>query len=285
MRAAAENLTPVTLELGGKSPTVVCEDFDIETAASRILYAKFLNAGQTCLAPDYVLLPERSRDAFVEAAQRIVPARYPDPSEPSYTSIIDEKSYSRLRAALENARSRGASVVPLVPGADADDASRKLPPQLVLDVDDTMQIMQEEIPVDGLDVFARRRLNRPRRRCRENCLVAGRMVERRTLRSSRPRLSEFPRAWRRRRSTDVKTGSASTRTSNLRPKMQVQAHLPPAGSGEFSLTEGGRDRNNHTARHAEGASPRRRQPPLNGSTTSTPVPEKCALLRVTTVSP
>src|SRR5512139_3416933 len=85
MRAAAENLTPVTLELGGKSPTIVCDDFDVDEAASRILFAKFLNAGQTCLAPDYLFIPEGKRDAFVEAAKRIVPSRYPDTSSPQYT--------------------------------------------------------------------------------------------------------------------------------------------------------------------------------------------------------
>src|SRR4029453_10007620 len=71
MRAAAENLTPVTLQLGGKSPTVVCDDFDMETAASRILYAKYVNAGQTCLAPDYVMVPKNKRDAFVAACEKI----------------------------------------------------------------------------------------------------------------------------------------------------------------------------------------------------------------------
>ena len=118
MRAAAENLTPVTLELGGKSPTIVCDDFDVEEAASRILYAKYLNAGQTCLAPDYVLVPEAKRDAFVAAAKRIMPQRYPDISSPQYTSVIDDKSYNRLRATLDDARDKGAEIVPLIPSAD-----------------------------------------------------------------------------------------------------------------------------------------------------------------------
>ncbi len=90
MRSAAENLTPVTLELGGKSPTVLCDDFDVDEAAARILYAKFLNAGQTCLAPDYLFVPAAKRDAFVAAAKRIMPQRYPDTNQPSYTSVIDE---------------------------------------------------------------------------------------------------------------------------------------------------------------------------------------------------
>jgi coniferyl-aldehyde dehydrogenase len=145
MRSAAENLTPVTLELGGKSPTIVCDDFDVDEAASRILYAKFLNAGQTCLAPDYLFLPEGKRDQFVAAAQRIMPARYPDTNQPSYTSVIDEKSYRRLRATLEDARQKGAEIVPLVPGAAFNDELRKIPPHLVLDPTEDMKIMQEEI--------------------------------------------------------------------------------------------------------------------------------------------
>jgi coniferyl-aldehyde dehydrogenase len=145
MRAAAENLTPVTLELGGKSPTIVCDDFDVDEAASRILYAKYLNAGQTCLAPDYVLVPEGKRDQFVAAAKRIMPARYPDTSSPQYTSVIDGKSYKRLRATLEDARQKGAEVVPLIPSATFDDELRKIPPHMILGVNDDMVVMQEEI--------------------------------------------------------------------------------------------------------------------------------------------
>jgi coniferyl-aldehyde dehydrogenase len=145
MRSAADNLTPITLELGGKSPTIIADDFDVEIAASRIMYAKFVNAGQTCLAPDYLFIPEAKRDQFVEAAKRIVPTRYPDPGARSYTSVIDEKSYRRLRATLEDARQKGAEVVPLVPGADFNDQLRKFPPHLVLDPTDSMTIMREEI--------------------------------------------------------------------------------------------------------------------------------------------
>jgi coniferyl-aldehyde dehydrogenase len=145
MRSAAETLTPVTLELGGKSPTVICDDFDVDEAASRILYAKFLNAGQTCLAPDYLLIPESKRDQFVAAAKRILPERYPDTNQPSYTSVIDEKSYRRLRATLDDAKQKGAQVVSLVPNAPFNDELRKIPPHLVLDVTDGMVIMQDEI--------------------------------------------------------------------------------------------------------------------------------------------
>ena len=145
MRAAAENLTPVTLELGGKSPTIICDDYDVDTAAEQILYGKLINAGQTCLAPDYLFVPEHKRDAFVSAAQRIVAERYPDINDRSYTSIIDEKSYKRLRATLEDAERKGARLVSLVPGATWNDALRKIPPHLVLDVTDDMTIMREEI--------------------------------------------------------------------------------------------------------------------------------------------
>ncbi len=145
MRSAAENLTPVTLELGGKSPTIICDDFDVKEAASRILYAKLVNAGQTCLAPDYLFVPTAKRDAFVEAAKEIVAHRYPDTNEQSYTSVIDEKSYRRLRDTLDDAAAKGATIVPLVPDAAFNDVRRKLPPHLVLDVTDDMRIMQEEI--------------------------------------------------------------------------------------------------------------------------------------------
>jgi len=145
MHSAADNLTPVTLELGGKSPTIVCDDFDIETAASRILYGKLVNAGQTCLAPDYLFVPEGKRDAFVEAARRIVPARYPDTNDRSYTSIIDEKSYRRLRETLDDAEKKGAKLVPLPEGATFNDVQRKIPPHLVLDPTEDMTIMREEI--------------------------------------------------------------------------------------------------------------------------------------------
>jgi coniferyl-aldehyde dehydrogenase len=145
MRSAAENLTPVTLELGGKSPTIVCDDFDVDEAASRILYAKYLNAGQTCLAPDYLFIPEGKREQFVAAAKRIVPQRYPDTNQQSYTSVIDDKSYRRLRATLDDARQKGADVISLVPNMTFNDELRKIPPHMVLGVTDEMTIMQDEI--------------------------------------------------------------------------------------------------------------------------------------------
>ena len=145
MRSAAENLTPVTLELGGKSPTIICDDFNVETAADRILYAKYVNAGQTCLAPDYVFVPRSKREAFVEAARAVVSHRYPDTNDQSYTSVIDEKSYRRLRNTLEDAERKGARIVRLVPNSDFNDTLRKIPPTIVVEPTEDMIIMQEEI--------------------------------------------------------------------------------------------------------------------------------------------
>jgi coniferyl-aldehyde dehydrogenase len=145
MRSAADNLTPVTLELGGKSPTVICDDFDVDEAASRIMYAKCVNAGQTCLAPDYLFIPEGKQSQFVAAASKVVAERYPDTNDPSFTSVIDDKAFRRLKLNLEDAEAKGATIVPLVPDASFNEVNRKFPPHLVLDVTDDMMIMQEEI--------------------------------------------------------------------------------------------------------------------------------------------
>jgi coniferyl-aldehyde dehydrogenase len=149
MRAASENLVPLTLELGGKSPTLVAEDFNVRTAAERIMAGKLFNAGQTCIAPDYVLVPTRSRDAFVEACKAAVAKMYPTlQNNPDYTSIVSDRHFSRLTSYLEDAETRGARVVELNPAGETLDAAsgrRKLAPTLVLDPDDAMTVMQEEI--------------------------------------------------------------------------------------------------------------------------------------------
>jgi coniferyl-aldehyde dehydrogenase len=158
MRAAAENLCPVTLELGGKSPTVICDDFDLREAASRLLYGKFVNAGQTCVAPDYLFVPRAKVESFVALAGEIMRQRYPDIHNSDYTSIIDRRSYVRLRETLDDAVAKGARTVSLVDGGYHDEL-RKIPPQLVLDVNPAMRIVQEEIfgplltvmPYDSLD--------------------------------------------------------------------------------------------------------------------------------------
>jgi len=145
MKTAGDNLTPVTLELGGKSPTLIDEDFDIQTAAERILHVKYMNAGQTCVAPDYLLLPAHKVDAFIAAAGPIVRQRYPRLDTPDYTSIIDDRSYRRLIGVIEDARAKGATVVNLLEGATADADSRRIPPTILQGVTDDMEVMQHEI--------------------------------------------------------------------------------------------------------------------------------------------
>ncbi len=159
MKTAAENLTPVTLELGGKSPTIVCEDFDIATAAERILQAKFMNAGQTCVAPDYLFLPESKVAAFIDAARKIVPNRYPRLDSKDYTSIVDAKSYHRLLALLEDARKQGGEIIDLLGASGPDENSRRIPPTLINKVSDEMGVMREEIFGPILPIKTYRRLD------------------------------------------------------------------------------------------------------------------------------
>jgi coniferyl-aldehyde dehydrogenase len=149
MRAASENLVPVTLELGGKSPTIVAKDFNVKTAAERIIAGKLFNAGQTCIAPDYVMVPSGTRDAFVEACKDAVAKMYPTLlANPDYTSIVNDKHFARITSYVEDAKTRGAKVVELNPAGETLDAAsgkRKLAPTLVLDPTDEMMVMQEEI--------------------------------------------------------------------------------------------------------------------------------------------
>ncbi|MFZ5558137.1 MAG: coniferyl aldehyde dehydrogenase [Pseudomonadota bacterium] len=147
MRAAADSLTPVTLELGGKSPAIVAPDFPVATAAERILFGKLVNAGQTCVAPDYVLLPGGAMDAFLAAARELVARRYPRLGDnPDYTAIVNERQYARLAGYLAEARTSGARVEELNPAAETlDPAARKLVPALVLDPPAHLKLLQEEI--------------------------------------------------------------------------------------------------------------------------------------------
>ena len=147
MKAASENLVPVTLELGGKSPVIVHAGYPIERAARRILAGKLYNAGQICVSPDYVLVPRGQRDAFVEAARHIVRSMYPScAGNPDYTRIINTQQYRRIEALVNDARRLGGQVIELGSANERyDEANRVFPPTLVTDVHDGMTIMQEEI--------------------------------------------------------------------------------------------------------------------------------------------
>jgi coniferyl-aldehyde dehydrogenase len=159
MATAAKYLTPVTLELGGKSPTIIAEDCDLKTAAERLLFGKFLNAGQTCVAPDYLFIPREKVAPFVEMAKEIVSSRYPTSGSQDFTSVIDDKAFQRLTAVLQDAEDKGAEAVNLLGTEESNSETRKIPPHLVLNPGEDMQIMQEEIfgpllpikPYDDLD--------------------------------------------------------------------------------------------------------------------------------------
>lgn len=145
MAAAAQNLCPVTLELGGKAPAIICDDFPLQLAAERILFVKLLNAGQICTTVDHAWLPAAKVDAFVDLARGLVAKRYPRLDSPDYTAIIDQRAFKRLLAALDDARNRGAQVLSLLDGPAFDHHSRKMAPHIVLNAPPDCQLLQGEI--------------------------------------------------------------------------------------------------------------------------------------------
>ena len=157
MRAASENLVPVTLELGGKSPVVVGRSADIQKTADAIMMGKTLNAGQICLAPDYVFVPDEKVDDFVESAARSVEKMYPTLLDnPDYTSVVNERHYQRLMSYLEEAREKGAKVVEINPANEdfRQQPHHKIPPTLVVNPGEDTALMRDEIfgpvlPVKG----------------------------------------------------------------------------------------------------------------------------------------
>jgi coniferyl-aldehyde dehydrogenase len=146
-QAAAKNLTPVTLELGGKSPAIIDASCDLDNVIDRLAWGKLINAGQTCIAPDYVLVPRRDVDRFVHALRASMTRLYPTfRANPDYTSIISERHLQRLRDLVDDAAARGARIIELEPSAVAiQRPGRQLAPTLLLNVDDGMRVMREEI--------------------------------------------------------------------------------------------------------------------------------------------
>jgi coniferyl-aldehyde dehydrogenase len=145
--AAAANLTPVTLELGGKSPAIIDDSADLADSARRIAAGKLFNAGQTCIAPDYVLVPAGKQQAFAGAYVQAVRELYPTlERNPDYTSVVNERHYARLQMLLDDARAAGARVVEVNPGGEPQEpAARRMRPHLLLQVDGSMAVMREEI--------------------------------------------------------------------------------------------------------------------------------------------
>ncbi len=157
--AAAANLTPVTLELGGKSPAIIGASCKLVQSAPKIAFGKLLNSGQTCIAPDYVMVPRAKVDAFVQAMRRAVRAQYPRVADnPDYTSIVTERHYRRLLAMLDEARAAGARVFSMHDEPPSD-ATRKLPLHLVCDAPADLRLMREEIFGPILPVLAYDRID------------------------------------------------------------------------------------------------------------------------------
>jgi len=147
-RAAADNLVPVTLELGGKNPVVVAPGADIARSAKRIAAARMVNGGQVCVCPDYVLVPEREIDAFIDTARATWQEMFPTIlANDDYCSCVNDANFDRVTGLIDDARERGAAVETVAPAGETlpDRASRKIAPTLVRGVDDTMRITDEEI--------------------------------------------------------------------------------------------------------------------------------------------
>jgi len=146
MAAAANNLTPVTLELGGKSPVIIGQNYGLKKAANAIIFGKMINAGQTCIAPDYILCPEEKVDQLVEQLIATAKKMYPDQmNNEDYTSIISDEHFKRLHHMLEDAKSKNAAIVHTSSMDRQPEGSRVLPLSLLTNVSSDMQALQEEI--------------------------------------------------------------------------------------------------------------------------------------------
>jgi len=149
MTAAARNLVPVTLELGGKSPVIISRSANLEQSLERIMLGKTLNAGQICLAPDYLMVPEEKLQEVIAAAEKAVSAMYPTIlANPEYTAVVNERHYERLSGYLREAEERGIKTIAINPGKEdfsAQQGNRKIPPTLIPQPADDLKVMQEEL--------------------------------------------------------------------------------------------------------------------------------------------
>ncbi len=149
MRAAADNLVPLTLELGGKSPVILGRSADMQKAANRIMAGKTLNAGQICLAPDYAFVPKEKTQDFIAAATKAVETMYASglKDNDDYTSIVNQRHYDRITGYIDDVRAKGGQVIELNPKGEsfAQQPHHKIPPTLIIDPTDDMKVMQDEI--------------------------------------------------------------------------------------------------------------------------------------------
>ena len=164
MKAASENLVPLTLELGGKSPVVVGKNAKIKDTAQRVMQGKTMNAGQICLAPDYALVPEEKVEEFVKASVEVTSEMYPEMKDnDDFTSIINQRHFDRIQGYIEDAKEKGAEVVEINPSNEdfTQQPHHKIPPTIVLNPSDDMKIMQEEIFGPVLPVKTYRDVSEP----------------------------------------------------------------------------------------------------------------------------
>lgn len=146
MAAAAKNLTPVTLELGGKSPTIIAPGMNMQDAVERIAFGKSLNAGQTCIAPDYILLPEGKQQEFIDTYQKTFARMYPSIRDnDNYTAIVNERQHQRLTAWAKEAGEQGAKVTVINPKNEDFSGTRKMPLHIIENGTDDMKVLQEEL--------------------------------------------------------------------------------------------------------------------------------------------
>ena len=148
LSAAAQNLVPVTLELGGKSPVIVSESANMDSAAGAIMAGKMMNAGQICLSPDYVFVPKNRVQEFVESSKKAVTKTFPTLIDnPDYTSVINEKHFDRLSGYIDEAKQKGVEVVEINPANEdfRQQPHNKIPPTLIIDPPEELQVMQDEI--------------------------------------------------------------------------------------------------------------------------------------------
>ena len=148
MASASKNLVPCTLELGGKSPVVIGKSADLKSSAKRIMFGKTMNAGQICLAPDYVVVHKEQKDDFIKETKDAVSEYFPKIKDnEDYTSIINQKHYDRLKALLDDAIEKGANIDEINPSNEDFNQQEffKIPPTIVTNISDDMKIMQEEI--------------------------------------------------------------------------------------------------------------------------------------------
>ena len=146
MEAASKNLVPVTLELGGKSPAIIGESADLKKASDRIWNGKLMNAGQTCIAPDYVYVKEEVLGDWMEATNNSISLMYPSIFDnDDYTSVVNQGHYARLDGYIEDAKNKGADVIEINPSNESEKSHNKMMPTIILNATDDMLVMQEEI--------------------------------------------------------------------------------------------------------------------------------------------